>query len=164
MPATAEVVLVADAIAADLAAAAARDEFSQEFVPARSYQSETRLEDLGTLHVDVVPVTPDPEVEARLSVACRSQVDVAIRKRLDGEELDPDTDRPLAASVDALMLLEQEIFCWLVNRRLSTYSGAAFAGGQVRAGWVPAHLDQLNQFTGILRVTYESSVALPERT
>jgi len=157
---TAEIVLVADAVAAELNAEGAN--FSQEFTAVRGYQTDTELQDLGPLHVDVVPVTPDPVVEARWSVGCRNQIDVAIRKRFEGDAIDADTGRVTNTAIDAMMLLEQELFLYLVNKNLATYQSAGYLEAVIRAAWVPEHIDRFHQFTGIVRVTYATSLSLAE--
>jgi len=156
MPDTAEIVLVADAVAAELNAG----EFSQEFTAVRGYQSDTELEDMATLHVDVVPVTPDPAVEARFSAGCRNQVDVAIRKRFEGDDIDGDTGRVLNATLDAMLLLEQELYLYLLNKNLAGYAAAAYLETTIRTAWIPEHVKRLNQFTGIIRTTYGTSLSL----
>jgi hypothetical protein len=161
MPSTPEVSKVADAVAAQLNAGVAVDAFSQDFAAARSFISETKLEDLGTLHVDVVPVTPAAAIEARFSLGCMNQVDVAVRKRFEGVSLDATTGKPTNAAVDALLYLEQEIFVYLAEHKtLGTYSDASFVAVEVRAAWVPEDLNGNQQFTGILRVTYHTSLSL----
>lgn len=158
-----EVSLVADAVVAELAAGVAAVAFSAEFTPVRSFISSAELEDLDTLHVDVVPVTPNPSIEARFSVGCENQVDVAIRKRFEGDDLDATTGRPTNAAVDALLYLEQEIYCYLAeHKRLTGYTDAGFMEAVIRTAWAADHLENRQQFTGIIRVTYGSSISLSE--
>ena len=117
---TAEIVKIAEAITAELAAGT----FSQAFEPVRSYDCETGLEDLDELHVDVVPVTEETEMESRRSMGFMCEIDIGIRKHFGPDADDPATGKVKTAEVDALLDLKQEVLLLLGLPRLSAMAGA----------------------------------------
>jgi len=62
------------------------------------------------------------------------------------------------ASVDTFRYLLEELCAWCFsNARLTTYTNAVMPDDvEVRADVVQKHLDEWNQFTGIVRVMYQT--------
>lgn len=162
MPSDPEVALVADAVTALLVTGVAAHAFSIEFTPVRRFISTTKLEDLGTLHVDVVPVGSQYTLdETRTSIACSSVVEVAVRKRFEEGDLDAETGNPTHGAVDGLLYLGQEIIVYLAkHRRLTSYEAAVLVDIDDNVAWSPRELKHNQQFTGIACVVYESSLDL----
>ncbi len=154
--AEAELIKVAEAIRKELAGAV----FSQSFQPVRSYDTDTELEDLDVLHVDVVPAGLTPEPESNTSMAYDCMVDIGIRKRFGSDAVDSDTGKLEEEEIDRLLAFEQDMIQFFPQRGLTAYTSAKFISIEVRIAWVPEHIRQYQQFTGILRVTYRSTKAL----
>ena len=142
------------AIIANLAAAVVTamngHAFSKTFTAVRSYRPVFAREELKTLHVTVVPGGYTMENAGRGQIQEDYTVEVAVMQAPEALS---------TAALDALMGLVEEIRdFFLVNRRLATFSNAlclkaAFGPGSER-GYAPEHLDQLQQFTSILTLTF----------
>jgi hypothetical protein len=145
--AQAELVKVAEAIKEELN----RRPFTLPFDAVRSYETDTELKDLGTLHVDVVAVNAPTSLDDRGSVGYACRVDIGVRKKLSQVDVD---------EVDRLMLLVQEIAESFIAIRLASYPGAAWQSTDIRVWYVPRHLRELLQFTGIVRVEFAVSKTL----
>jgi hypothetical protein len=142
---------VADAVTAELNGHV----FSQEFTATRTYADWDEQLSTYELRSDVVPVASMPtELDTRGSVNYLCSVDIGIRKKLEAG----DSDRVDAEIVDPLVRLIEEIHEWTIGKELNydaTWESTIFV-----AAYVPEHLRQNNQFTGIVRVTYSVSKCL----
>lgn len=147
-----EGVKVADAIATGLNAAT----FSRPFDAAVGYGLRLKLEDADTLRVDVAPVGTTAERDDRASIKWLSRIDIGVRYRFGMADQDATTGEVENDSVDTYRYLLQEIVQWCYeNPRPSSYSHAVLAEDvDVRADVIQKHLDEWNQFTGIIRVVY----------
>ena len=131
--------------------------FSQDFTPGETFDPRMKLEDADTLKVDVVPVGVRPERENRGEIAWDSTCDIGVRYRFGTDEQDEDTGKTRNRHIHELFYLEQEIIQYLVrSSRLQYYDLARLMEFDIRVTWVPKHLEEWRQFTGILRVTYRS--------
>lgn len=144
-------------------AEALRDEltegsFSEEFVPAESFNVRMKLEDADTLHVDVVPVGFPPLRENRGEIAWDSTCDIGIRYRFGATEQDEGTGKIRNRHIHELFSLEQQIIQFLVRTsELRYYQGnTRLMEFDLKVTWVPKHLDEWRQFTGIIRVMYRT--------
>ena len=151
---TAEIVKIAEAITREMAAAT----FSQPFEPVRSYDTDTELADLDNLHVDVVPAVETTEMKSRRSMGFTCEIDIGIRKRFGPDATDEATGKVKTEEIDALMDLKQEILLSLGLPRLAMMAGAKFGDAKIRVSWVPAHLHDKRQYTGVIRATYQTVV------
>jgi hypothetical protein len=147
----AELVAVAEAIKEELNAQP--QTFTLPFDAVRSYDTETELEDLDTLHVDVVPVKAPISLETQGSVEYRSAVDIGVRKKFGQADRDASGAIDIA-KIDQLILLVQQIAEALIEMRLTAHPDAAWQSTEVRVWYVPRHLRELGQFTGIVRVEF----------
>ena len=130
--------------------------FSRNFDPVLSYDTELILEDAGTLNVAIVPGGMIQVADSRVSLRYDVAVDVAIRYRFG--TLEHDSGGAVeAAEVGALVDLLEEIAEHLAkpaNRALTKKTAATWLQNEIRMPWVPEHLRQNRQYTGILRATY----------
>lgn len=155
-----EIEKVAEAIRDELAVG----QFSKEFIPEESYDAKLKLEDADTLHVTVVPVRSEPERMDRGAIRWANLVDIGIRQRFSAIHQDDDTGAIENRHVHALLYLEQEIAQFFFNKpRLTNYDDAVLSDEYpptVRVGWVPKHMETWNQFTGIIRVAYNTETEI----
>ena len=147
-------VSVANALVSQLADGA----FSQSFVPRLVFDNELELKNAGTLHVDVIMADVNADVESQTGVVYTVPIDVVVRQRFARNN---DGDVP-AADVNNLILLVEEVFEGLALARLSGHPAAAYSEVEIRALFVPKHLRELGQFTGIIRLTYEADKGLQQ--
>jgi hypothetical protein len=152
---TAALVYVADLVAAALNA----HDFGEgvQFQAERSYADwDLKLEDANELHVDVVPVNlPSAVLNSRGNAGYDVTVDVGLRKRFTQQESEEHTGRIDLAEVDRLVyLLEQmhELLCGYDKRVLA--SNVAWQASTITDAFVPEHLRQNRQYTGLMRLTY----------
>jgi hypothetical protein len=152
---------VADAIAHELNGKA----FSFEFEAARAYADfdEQLLSDM--LRAEVVPVGPLPtELDGRYSVAYQCSADIVLRKRFTPDDMEQvsgmDAARVKPCVVDPYVALVEEINEWLIAKRLTDMEDAVWRETSIVAAVVHKHLREWQQFTGILRVTYDVSKCL----
>jgi hypothetical protein len=127
--------------------------FTLRFTAERSYRTDLELEDLDTLHVDVVPVNAPSELASREVISYDCSVDIAVRKKFEPKDHDKagEIDRD---EIDRLMLLVQEVHEFLVRRRLTTFEEAAWQSTDIRLWYFPRHLREFRQFTGLIRVVF----------
>jgi len=141
---------VLNAVAVDIANAVVSalnaETFSQAFTASRTWVPRETLEDLKTLTVSVVPETVRAERHDRAQFTEDHRIVVAVRKKLDGDDL---TD------VDPYVLLVQEIADYLRAARPPTYQDAAPVGVEIDPIFAPDQLDTKRQFTSVLTVTYQ---------
>jgi len=124
--------------------------FTRPFTAVRSYRPVYTREEMKDLHVTVVPGGYSMENLGRGQVQEDYTVEVAVQQA-------PETMGN--AALDPLVSLVEEIRdFFLANRRLAAMPSviclrAAFAAGSDR-GYAPEHLDQLQQFTGVLALVF----------
>jgi len=149
-------VQVAQAVAAELNAHA----FSLPFTAEAGYLTDMELQDSGVLHVDVVPVNGPMELATEASVKYIPRVDIGIRERIGqqnpavpGEDLGDrggiDQDR-----INRLMYLVQEIAEAFVPLELPAVENCVWQSTDIRAWYVPRHLREWHQFTGLIRLEF----------
>jgi len=141
---------VADAVAAELNG----HSFSQEFTATRTYADWDEELTNSILRCDLVPVASmQTDLETRGSVSYLCSVDIGLRKKLDAGS----GGHVTAATVDDLVRLVEEVHEWTIGRELDI---ATWDSTVLVAAFVPEHLRQMNQFTGIVRITYSVSKCL----
>lgn len=145
----------ADAMVAELNAATT---FSVPFASARVDDPDLDLEDVGILHVDVMPDVLPPAVEISASTASGCNVvcniNVAVRKRFGTTDQDATTGKVDQAEVDSLKLLVQEIHDFFKLRRLTAYTEAVWTGTKIPLLWSPKRIRTQRQFTAVLTFTF----------
>lgn len=161
--------IVTVSVLADTAAAVLTEleetTFSLPFDPVRSYADwELKLEDAAPANavlVDVVPVSsPDFELETRGSVVYRPQVDIVVRKRLGDESKDA-SGRLIVLVVDELVYLVEEIAeHFACNRFELAEHQPIWQATEILSAYMPSHIRQFQQFTGVVRLTFSASVDL----
>ena len=154
---------VLEKVATGVTDALAGGTFSLPLTAERSYADwELPLDDdaADDLRVDVVPVNnPETELESRGQVNYKVAAEIVVRKKLNVSEQDPTTGRIELAEIDALVALVLEIHQFFLSARLASYDSASWDKTEVRAAYIPKHLRQHRQFTGIVRVTFDVSLA-----
>ena len=156
---TAKAVRIADAIAAELNAAT----LSMPIEARVRYVLDETLEDAGAagVKVDIAIATGASELSDRDALGYVDAFDLAIRKRLTSSDIDQETGEPIASRMSDLISLVEEINETLAaSERLNSYDAAIWQDSEIRAFWVPAHVRQYNQFTGVLRVRYSVEESL----
>lgn len=152
---------VADAVVDELNG----HDFGVAFTAERSYADwDEKLEDLGTLHVDVVPVGGvQMDLESVSSVDFKCPFYIVIRKRFGSSDADGDGDLSLA-SIDALVDLTQAIALFFMpmqpgktGRELQDYQDAVWEKSEIESLYMRNHLRHNDQYTGIVRTTYRVS-------
>lgn len=137
---------LADAIAAALNSTT----FSQPFTAVRRYADlDAKLETLD-LAVEVVPVERlDTQLEVRGAIRYLPACDIVIRKRVGGDATGVDRTQ-----VDPLITLLLEINDWLAIRELEHQF--TWQTTPIVTPVVHKHLREWHQYTGIIRVTYDT--------
>lgn len=132
--------------------------FSLPFEAERSYANwDLKLEDAAGLRVDVVPVfNPNSEMDSRGSLKYELAVDVGVRKRL-GLDAQAESGQIDVEEIDRLVFLVEELHEFFLGRRLNDESNAIWTAVDIRAAYIPRHLKELRQFTGLIRLSFESS-------
>lgn len=150
---------VLEKVATGVTSALVGGTFSQTFTAVRSYADwELPLDDAAadTLRVDVVPVNnPETELQSRGQVNYKAAADIVVRKKLNVPEQDPSTGRITIGQIDALVALVLEIHQFFLAARLASYDSAVWDKTEIRAAYIPKHLRQHRQYTGIVRVTFD---------
>jgi hypothetical protein len=84
------------------------------------------------------------------------QIDIAVRYRFGSSEQETDGSIDVDEIKVYVDLLEEigEVLADRDNRILSDKIDAVWTGNEIRVPWVPDHLRQNRQYTGILRATY----------
>ncbi len=144
---------VADGVRAALAAGS----FSLAVTPALNYETEMLLEGLTSLRCDVVPAAAQFESEDRGSARYTFGIDVGLRKKFAAADAGTGGVVSQTAIAALIELLEEmnEYLANSANRRFSgTYADAVWQGSEIRYLWIPAHLRQNHQYTGVFRATY----------
>jgi len=122
------------------------------------YDPELPLEDLDSLHVDVVAASLQQERSSRSSVAYNIGVDIAVRYRFGVSDQVAATQAIDIDSVGDYISLLEEIAEHLAdpdNRVLTAVTGKpSWLNNDIRMPWVPQLLRENRQYTGIMRATY----------
>lgn len=133
--------------------------FSLSFTAATTYDAELPLEDMGTLHVDVLSASMTQEPSSRSSVGYNIGVDIAVRYRFGVTDQVSATQQVDIDTVGAYIALLEEIAEHLAdpdNRVLAITGKASWLRNEIRMPWVPQHMRENRQYTGIMRATYFS--------
>jgi hypothetical protein len=153
---SAVLVEVADAITEQLNAAGLTPEFEAE----RSWADwDEKLEDSDELHVDVVGIAADVEIEDRTTLKYTCTVHIGVRKRFKVPDQDQSTGRIDKAEVDALVLLVQQIGELFAapsasGGRLTEFDVAVWEEFKPGMWFNRKLLRENRQFTGIVRVIH----------
>ena len=138
------IISVADAIVAELGTAPA-DTFNQAFTAARHYRPQFDLAELRTLRVSVVPKGITITSLGRNSNQHDINVDVAVQKKVDADDLEV---------LDGLMLLTEQIANFFRLRRLSKMPEAIWIKTENVPVYSPEHLETKQVFTSVLTLTF----------
>ena len=143
----------ADAVKAQINAATG---LSVEFTATLQYDTDLLLEDLDTLDVGVVPASLTMEKDSRISFAYNAGIDIAVRYRFGTADQNDDGTIKLTSIETYSQLLEEiaEELGKPANLALTDKATATWLRNEIRFPWVPEHLRQNRQFTGIFRATY----------
>ena len=142
---------VADAVLAKLQAATLSQAFAQL---TRNYADwEFPLETMVGIVCDVVPSDLEVALLSRGSLQYSVSVDIAIRYKFQDNELD-DKGRPKKELVDALCLLYQQVVELFTPSVFDTEDNFAWSSTLPFLPYVPHHLRQFQQFTGLVRVNF----------
>jgi hypothetical protein len=145
MPST--TIQIADAVVSELNG----HTFSQSFRAVRAYLPEYKLEDMGTLHVTVVPAEFAGEPSDRSRDREDHKLHVAIQQRFK-----PENGTVPLASLDGLVALSEEIRDFLRDRKLTDCPQVRRVKTENKPIYDPKHLKDHNQFTGLLAFTYQT--------
>lgn len=131
---------IADAVVAELNAAA----FSQPFTAQRVYVPNFSAQELTTLKVVIVPRGEEGSIANRSATQHEYTVDIGILKKVA---------QPTPDQIDPLMLLAQEIGDYF---RFRTLSGRTerWLKTEVRTPYSPEHVEQQRQFLAVLSLTF----------
>lgn len=129
---------------------------SKAFDVRLAYDTELQLEDLDTLSVDLVAAGLTVSSESRSSLEYNAVLDIAVRYRFGVAEQETDGSIAVEEIAEYLELLEEigEHLADPDNRQLATTTPATWISNEIRFPWVPEHLRNNRQYTGILRATY----------
>jgi hypothetical protein len=136
----ANIVAIADAITAELNG----NSFSQPFTAQRLYLPIYDLKTMSDLKVSVVPKGLSTSSLDRTRDNFDYQIDVGIQKKTKNE----------IATIDALILLVEEISDYFRANRLASYPGARFISVENSQIYAPDHLETMMQFTSVVTLTY----------
>lgn len=136
---------IADAVVADLNAASAAGQFAVSFVARRLYLAKFTLTEMqNRLHVTVVPNGDDGELFSRSKTQHEYTLDVAVQEK----------PVPLSTGrLDQLLTLTQQIGDYFRFRALSGRP-ERWIKTALKTAYSPEHLDQLQQFTSLLSLTF----------
>lgn len=131
---------VADAVVESLNQAT----FSLSFAAARHYQPKFELKEMNELHVSVVPRGIVEKRISRSLTAFDCGIDIGVQQRVGTEK----------AQLDALSNLVTEIRDHVRDVKLPEYPRSPVIELMIDPVFAPEHLDELRQFTSVVRVTY----------
>ena len=117
---------------------------SQSFTAIRYYQPKFDLKEMDELHVSVVPRSITEKRLSRSLTAFDCAVDIGVQQRNDMSQL----------ALDGLSNLVAEIAGLLRNNLLSGFSEARLIELSREPVFAPEHLDELRQFTSVVRAIY----------
>lgn len=141
------VVDIADAVAAELNAAAAGT-FSETFVAERRVMPVYELREMDSLKVTVVPKSVEIVGSTRAACQCDTTVDVGVQRKILTNNMD--------AEVASLGSLVDQIADYLRRRPLSHLSGAFWVRVSNNPVYAVDHLMEHRVFTSVLTLTYRS--------
>jgi len=124
--------------------------FSQGFTAMRAYRPVRRRENLAALTVTVIPAGFTTEIADRTRRQSRYSVDVALQRSVKPDSL---------VECDAVYELKEEVEAFFAMKRLDGLQQAIWekvetvAGAE--AGYAYEHLESLNLFTVIIRLTFK---------
>ena len=151
----------AAAVTTLLNAGVALDAFTVDFTAATAYDTDLLLENADdALSVLVVPAGLACVADSRVSVRYDVGVDVALRYRFGTSDQNADGTIKIA-SIGTYVGVLEEVMQYLAkpaNRALATKLTAGWMTNEIRYPWVPDHLRNNRQFTGIFRATYRVAV------
>lgn len=137
--------------------------WSLTFSAARSYADwDLPLEDdrqRGELFCDVVPVgrlVTDLETRGG-SVAYEPAIDIVFRKKFEPADAEADDGRLTKAAVDELVALVEEVNEHFTPTALTSTDAATWKSTEIVAAVMHKHLREFNQFTGIIRLTFDAT-------
>lgn len=133
------IVALADAVAASLNGGS----FGTPFTAQRLHQPSFDLAELATLRVSVVPKSESIATASRGHSFFDCAIDVGVQKKVADD-----------AEVDALLDLVEEIADHLRLKRLEEHPSAAWLSIEHDPVVAAEHLDQNQQLTSVLTVTY----------
>ena len=117
---------------------------SQSFTAVRYYQPKFDLKEMDQLHVSVVPRSISEKRLSRALTAFDCAVDVGVQQRSDMSQL----------TLDGLSNLVAEIAEVLRTNLLTGFAEARLVELERNPVFAPEHLDELRQFTSVIRATY----------
>lgn len=135
----------------------------------RSYADwDEKFSDLVDPRIDVVFTSHQQsrrdaqiELDSYESLQYRPSVDIALRKRFESSDRDPDNGRLLNASVDPYVTLLEQIHEFFVKRRtgdvLTTSSLDVAWEETLIMGWVNQKKLRAGLFEGVIRLTFNVS-------
>ena len=135
--------------------------FSMKFDACRSYADwKATLEgEDEKLHVDVIVVRHDDvELVDKTTIAYDNAIQVAVRRKFGQSELV--NKRVRIESVDQHVELLEEVNKALCGGRITGFEDAIWTKSVIEASYVPAHLKDAKQYTGLIRFTYKVDVDL----
>jgi hypothetical protein len=136
------IVGIADAVTEALNGAT----LSQPVTAQRSYLPRFELPEMAQLKVTVVPSAVEITTAGRNRATERYRIDIGVQKKLASEDV---------AEVDALSGLAQEIADHFRFKRLAGYPSAVWVRTEHEPLYDPAHMEQMRQFTAVIRLTYQ---------
>ena len=136
----ANIVAISDAITAELNG----NSFSQPFTAQRLYLPIYDLKTMSDLKVSVVPKGLSTSSLDRTRDNFDYQIDVGIQKKTKNE----------IATIDALILLVEQISDYFRANPLASYPGARFISIENSQIYAPDHLETMMQFTSVVTLTY----------
>jgi hypothetical protein len=160
---------VAAAVVALIEQGEAQSVFAHSITTERKYDTNLQLEDTDVISVQVIPAISN---RTRLSYNTWNRdiaLDVMVRKRFPASSFDSD-GLIAKEEVDVYVELLEQIDDWLAvraNSPLPAYDQATYIEDDtkeadnsivrelgIRFPYIPEHLRELHQYTGILRVAY----------
>lgn len=129
----------------------------------RSYESyELELKETGRVRVDVMPVPTEAKsaFETQDKLRYDLPVHVVIRRKLNSSEIDAKDPTVTRAAVDELVDLLFEIYEAIVEALTEDDTDPTMQAVELQALWVPDHLMQMHQYTGIIKLTFATRVAV----
>lgn len=147
---------VAEALLAEVAAQSWTLDFTSEW----SYADwELPLEEVSALRLDVVPWPELPvDLDDRNSLSNEVSLDLVLRQRFGGQALDQEKEgrvkRDLVTARVAQLL---DLNRYFTKDRFATFDSAVWTGTRIKTLYLPSHLRTKQQYTGIVRLTFESN-------
>ena len=121
------------------------------------YNARAELETLNEARIDVVPAELLSANASRITLEHAVGIDVVVRYRFGTISHDAVYTGDIEA-VDIALWVEmlEQIAAWLADPANRSLTSAAWVRNEIRLPWVPAHLLEHRQYTGILRAFYQA--------